>query len=248
MLMDVFKTDPGGFTAIRKQTLLRTVPVMIIGAIVVLVANFNSANNQLDIYTLLITITVMAAAVGRGIYIGLKKRRQLFDSFTIEINEDTVVRTQADTPELALNRLEISSISKDSSGSITIQGMDKEDVILIPAGMERPEELEAALARIITFSEDNQRSLMDRFGWLAGIVSVLLMIIIRLAENKIIILLSGLSLIALLTRTFLKGYRNKNVPVRYKRSSWILLILIAAAVMLIIVKMGWAGALGRLFQ
>jgi hypothetical protein len=241
MLMNVFKTQPEGFAIIRKQALNRFIPVMIVGVAVVFAANFRKTDNSLDIYPLLFALPVMLAAVGIGIYNGLKKRRKLYDSFTIEINEDTVIRSQEDTPELALNRLEISSISKDRTGVITIRGMYEHDVIQIPAGMERPGELEAALARIMPFTEGEQRSLLERFGWITGVMAIILMVVIRFVDNKLVVVASGILLIALLIWGFLKGYRNRNIPDRYKRGIWLVLLLIAAVVLSILMKLGWVN-------
>jgi len=169
----------------------------------------------------------------------LKKRRKLYDSFTVEITEDTVTRTQADTADLSLNRLEISSISKDPTGIITIRGMEQHDVIQIPATMERSEELQAILSRIMPFTESNERSLLERFGWITGIITILLMVTVRFANNKIVVVLSAAGLIALLVWSFLRAYRNKNVPDRYKRSSWIILLLIGAVIAAVLMKLGW---------
>ncbi|MGO4292777.1 hypothetical protein [Chitinophaga sp. RAB17] len=239
--MNVFKTQPEGFAVIRKQALLRFAPVMLFGVIVVLAANFRSAAAGFDMETLLITFPVMLFAVVIGISRGMKRRRKLFDSFSVEVNEDAVIRTQDDTPELELNRLEISSISKDSTGVITIRGMDQYDVIQIPAGMERADELEAALLRIMPFSEGDQRSLLERFGWITGVLAILLMVVIRFVENKVVVIISGVLLIVLLIWGFMTGYRNKNVPERYKRSIWIALLLIAAVIMAILMKLGWVN-------
>jgi Ca2+/Na+ antiporter len=237
--MNVFKTQPEGFAIIRKQALTRFIPVMLLGVIVVLAANYSTTDNRFDTDTVLFTIPIMLVAVGIGIYNGLKKRRKLFDSFSVAINEDTISRTQEDTPELSLNRLEISSISKDSSGIITIRGMSAYDIIQIPAGMERGDELEAALLRIMPFSEASQLSLLERFGWITGVVAILLMMVMRFVENKAVVIVAGVALIALLIWGFVKAWRNKNIPERYKRSIWIMLLLIAAVIMAILMKLGW---------
>ncbi|MBS0028603.1 hypothetical protein ACTJJ0_19020 [Chitinophaga sp. 22321] len=237
--MSVFKTDPAGFAAIRKQTLVRTLPVMLFGVIVVFAANFSPSDYRFDMYPMLIAVPVMLAAVARGVYIGLRKRRKLYDSFTVEITEDTVTRTQADTADLALNRLEISSISKDPAGVITIRGMEQHDIIQIPATMERSEELQAILSRIMPFTESSERSLLERFGWITGIITILLMVVIRFVNNKIVVVLSAIALIALLLWSFLRAYRNRNIPDRYKRSSWIILLLIAAVIVSVLMKLGW---------
>jgi hypothetical protein len=236
--MNVFKTQPEGFAIIRKQALTRFIPVMLLGVIVVGAANF-STTSGFDTDTLLFTIPIMLVAVAIGIFNGLKKRRRLFDSFSVEINEDTITRIQEDTPDLALNRLEISSISKDRNGTITVRGMSAYDIIQIPAGMERPDELEAALLRIMPFSEGAQRSLLERFGWITGVVAILLMMVIRFADNKAVVIAGGVALIALLIWGFMKAYRNKNVPEGYKRSIWIMLLLIVGVIVAILMKLGW---------
>ena len=122
---------------------------------------------------------------------------------------------------------------------ITIRGMSAYDIIQIPAGMERSDELEAALSRIMPFSEGSQRSLLERFGWITGVIAILLMMVMRFVENKAVVIVAGVALIALLVWGFVKAWRNKNVPAAYKRSIWIMLLLIAAVIMAILMKLGW---------
>ncbi|MBO9731673.1 MAG: hypothetical protein J7623_23735 [Chitinophaga sp.] len=233
--MEVFKTQQEGFAVIRKQTLTRFVPAMLFGLIVVLVVNYGDGS---DVRTALFVLPVMLAAVGISIYRGLRNRKRLYDSFTIEIDEDTVVRKQDDTPDLSLNRLEISAISKDATGVITIRGMSAEDIIQIPAGMERMAELEAKLLQFLPFSEESERSLLERFRWVTGVAAIVLMAVIRFVENKIAVVASGVLLISLLVWGVLKTYRNKNLPEQYKRTIWIMPLLIAAVIVAILAKLG----------
>lgn len=236
--MTVFKTHPDGFAIIRKQTLRRTIPVILVALVIFVVINIRTSGTSKELYPLLIAAPLLLFVIGRSVYTGLKRRRRLFDSFTIEIDEDTVTRTQADTPALSLNRLEITSVSKDRQGIITIRGMDKQDLIVVPADMDRQEEMEAALARIIAFSEQQPRPLGEYYGWIATVVAIGLMVAVNIVENKIIVLVSGILLIGLLTWSLLAVYRNKNVSNRYKRSSWVVLLVIASVIISILTKLG----------
>lgn len=233
--MEVFKTQQEGFAIIKKQTLTRFVPAMLFGLVVVLGANYGEG---FDLRTALFVMPVMLAAVGISIYRGLRNRKRLYDSFTIEIDEDTVIRTQEDTPDLSLNRLEISAITKDATGVITIRGMSSDDIIQIPAGMERMNELEAKLSQLMPFTEDAERPLLERFRWVTGIAAIVLMVIIRFVENKIAVVGSGVLLVGLLVWGVLKTYQNKNLPEKYKRTVWIMPLLIAAVIVAILAKLG----------
>ena len=237
MLMAVFKTQPDSFTVIRKQTLRRTIPVMLAALLIFAVINTRTSGGR-ELYPMLMTGALLLLVIGRSVYVGLKRRRRLFESFTIEIDDDTITRTQADTPALSLNHLEVSSISKDSGGVITIRGMDKQDVITVPAGMDRQEEMEAALARIIAFSEPPRRTFAEYYGWIATLAAIGLMVAVNIAENRIVVLVSGTLLIGLLTWSLVAVYRNRNVSNRYKRSSWIVLLVIASVIISMLSKLG----------
>ena len=87
--MQQFKIRQNGFKEIRKNILLKSIPIFVILIIfIVVTGTINSRNKAEDINTLPFIIPIILGAAGFGIYRGIKKQAALFASYTLSISNN----------------------------------------------------------------------------------------------------------------------------------------------------------------
>ena len=73
---------------------------------------------------------------------------QIFESFTLSIDNNSIWRDLKNTPSIRLFRTEIEEINILPNRSITIKSKQKENLIWIPSQLEDLEELKCILSEI----------------------------------------------------------------------------------------------------
>src|SRR5687768_1995352 len=118
-----FKLRPGSFPELRKQILLRTVPLMLLATGGGLGISFlNSDNYESTTSTLPLVLPLFLLIMLVSLYSSMRKQKKIFESFELILEEETVTRKQYNTPDIRIARSEIKSIIKNSNGSFTIKG------------------------------------------------------------------------------------------------------------------------------
>jgi hypothetical protein len=84
--MQTFKIRQDGFKEIKKQLLIRTLPIMLIAVTVgIAISSMNSKDKAGDVNVLPIIIPLAAVSVGFGLYRGVNRQKSLFESYTLTI-------------------------------------------------------------------------------------------------------------------------------------------------------------------
>lgn len=225
--MEQFKIRQDGFAEIRKQMLAKSIPLTLIAVVIGLgISLFNPNNQNSSVNVLPFVIPFVLLAVGFGLYRGVNRQKKLFESYTLSISDNSVVREQANTPTIKIPFSDINAIIKNSNGSFTIKGRSSLDVIGVPSQIDNYEHLESTLNLIRPMTVVSQQPTTRKFTMPIVIATLALMATVYLATNKILVAVSGILLSGIIIYSFIQIQRNKNIDNRTKRASyWIILVL-----------------------
>lgn len=236
--MQIFKIRQEGFKEIKKQMIIRTLPIMLIAVTVGIVISFiNSKDKAADVNVLPFIIPLTAAAVGFGLYRGVNRQKTLFDSYTLTITNNLITREQLNTPTISIYFNEIKEITKHKNGSFTIKGKDAADLIGIPSQIDHYLQLETTLQNIQPIAVKDKVSFLQKYQSLTGLLTVGLMLCVYTVNNKIIVALTGTTLVALMIWSFIKIRSSKNVDSKTKKSIWWVLLVLASVIAVMIFKL-----------
>jgi len=226
--MQEYKVKPDGFKEIRKQILLRVVPMIVIaGSAGILIGVDNENIGQYAISPLLFIIPFLALILGFSIFRGVKRQRVLFESYKLTIDGNVIKREQFNTTSVSLYFNDITQITKNTNGNFTIKGKNNGDVILIPAQIENYDQLEITLATIQPLSLSTSRNTRKIYTWLFILVSIAATICVYTSNDKITVSVSGALLVIMLLLGFIEIRRSKNIDNKTKRATiWILVVII----------------------
>ena len=236
--MQVFKIRHDGFKEIRKKILLRIIPLLIIaGAVGITISTINSKQKENDVNVLPIVIPMVALALGFGIYRGVNRQKALFESYKLTITNNLVTREQLNTPTISIYFNNIKEIAKHKNGSFTVRGNEVGDLIGLPVQIENILQLETILQQIQPIIVKDKVSFLDKYPSLTGLVTIALMLCVYTINNKIIVVFTGSSLVALLIWSFIKIRGSNNVDNKTKQSVWWVLLVLASVILVMIFKL-----------
>jgi hypothetical protein len=236
--MQQFKIRQDGFTEIKKQMLIRTIPIMLVAVIVgIIISSLNSKDKQTDINVLPIVIPLIAASVGFGLYRGVNRQKSLFDSFKLTLTENLITREQLNTPIVSIYFNEIKEIVKNRNGSFTIKGSNTTDIINVPLQIENYSELEAKLSQIKPVITQSTQPFLQKYSIVLSLLTIGLMLCVYTMTNKILVGVCGTLLIVLMTWSFYEVQRSKNIDTKTKRNMWWVLLVLVSVIAVMIMKL-----------
>ncbi|MCG2614324.1 hypothetical protein LZZ85_08520 [Terrimonas sp. NA20] len=238
--MQVFKINRDGINVLKKQMLNRIIPLMsvvMIGAVIVSISNSKEKIAGSGITTFLIMIVFIALAFGAGIYSAIRKQKALLESYTLTITNNLITREQLNTPTISIYFNDINSIIKTKKGAFLIKGRNSGDLIFIPPQIDNVSTLEALLSQIRPFSEKSSTSLLEKYQGLVLLLTIGLMLCVYGVNNKIVVVVAGTGLVALMTWSFIKTITSKNINSKTKRSMWWILVVLASVIAVMAMKL-----------
>ena len=203
--------------------------------IVVLPAFMSDDPGRFD--TLPYLLPLFLGVVVFSIFTGIKKQRSLFESFTLIIDDEKIVRESLNTPTLIIYRKDITKIIRHANGSFVIQGKSKLNPIVAPAQMEDYRQLESMLNEIKTITVLTSRTFLEKMFIPLSFSGVIFMGLTILSENEIVTLLSSILVVLMFLVSLIVIQQNKNVDKKTKRLSWVVLIPLAAFISMIVSKL-----------
>lgn len=218
--------------------LIRTLPIILIAVTIgITISSINTKGTADDINVLPIIIPFVAVTVCLGLYRGLNRQRNLFESYQLTLTNNLITREQLNTPTISIYFNEIKEIIKSKNGSFSIRGKDPTDLIIIPAQIENYIELENTLAQIKSFAKKSSKSFLQKYSIAISLFSLTLMLCVYTATNKIIVAFSGTFLLAIVSWSFYEVRKSRNIDAKTKRSMWWVLILLASVIGVMIIKL-----------
>jgi hypothetical protein len=231
--MEQFKIRQGGFTEVKKKILLRIIPLLIVAITVGLGIGLNKKDDNVNVLSYVIPIAVLA---GFGIYRGVNRQKNLFESYTISISEDSIAREQTNTPTIKIAFTDVNEIIKNSNGSFIIKGRTALDVIGIPAQIDNYAHIETTLNHIKPIHVLTKKSAGQKLTLPITFATLGLMATVYIATNKILVGISGTLLTGILIYSFIQIQRNKNIDSKTKRAGYWLIPVLLSIVAITFIK------------
>lgn len=220
--MEQFITRKDKFNEVRKAIFIRVIPMVLLASAAGFIINqYNSSNQPGNIYALLFTIPIFLGALAFGLNKAVNAQRQLFESFSLTVFDDSIKREQVNTPTITLLKTDIKEILKKPDGNIIIKGKSMFDAIIIPAQIEEYEKLSTILNNIKPIT--SKESLIVKFRKVLAVLAIGLMVAVYISKDKLVVGVSGVLILILLGYSFLEFRRNKNIDETTKGSAWILI-------------------------
>lgn len=226
---------PEGLEALKKQTLSRTIPIMLIAACAgIYITSMQQGRDNDAVNILPFYIPLIVIVMGFAIFRALKRQQLLLKSYVLKVGEDLLQREQTETPTVVIRFTDITAIVRRPNGMITINGRHKGDVINIPAHIENAAELESVLNAIQPVAE-KQEFAMQRYSLLIGAISAGLMVLTYTSTNKIVMAVAGAGAIGLVIWSYFKVQHDKNVDESTKRKmNWIWLVILSVTYSIVV--------------
>jgi hypothetical protein len=229
--MEQFKIRQDGFKEIRKSMLIKAIPISLLAAFGgIAISHFNTNDQQSDVNVFPFVIPMVLGALAFGLYRGINRQKEIFDSYRLTIDNNGITREQHNTPTITISNTDVIEIIKNSNGSFTIKGNSAVNVIGVPSQIVDNEKLEKSLAEIRPISTKSSEPFLQKFGGLISILTIGIMAAVYISKDKIIVGVSGTVLIVVLGYSFFEVQRGKNVDRKTKKLIWWLILVIASII------------------
>ena len=226
-----YKIDMNRFGEVRKQVMVKTIPLMLLaGATGIGISMFGNKDGGNTAAVLPFVIPMSILALGYGLYLGIRRQKELMTSYRLTISGNMITRVQGNTPTISIYFSEVKQILKGKNGGMVVAGKHPGDVIIIPAQIEHATELETELNSIMPVVAAPPLKLLQKYPRLLTIVVLGLMICVFTATNKIVVAVSGIMFVAFFAWAFMLIKKNKNIDGQTKKKLWIAVLPIAAAI------------------
>jgi len=239
--MEQFKIRQNGFNEIRRGALIKVIPILLLAAFVGLaISHFNTSGQESDVNVYPFVIPLILGAIGFGIYRGINRQKEVFESYKLTIDNDSITREQYNMQTISISIADISEIRKNSNGSLIIKGKSSVDVIGVPTQIENFEKLEQLLSEIRNILDKDKEPFLQKhiglFSILLAVMTLGLMAVIYLCENKIISGICGTVLLIILAFSFIEIQKSKNIDNKTKKGSWWLVLVVVSIILTLIYK------------
>ncbi len=229
--MEQFKIRKDGFKEIRKAMLIKAIPISLLATFGGLaISHFNTNAQQSDINVFPFVIPLVLGALAFGLYRGVNRQKEIFDSYILTIDDNGITREQHNTPTISISNADLKEIIKNSNGSFTIKGNSTVNVIGVPSQIDDYKKLEKLLSEIRQILSKNSEPFLQKYRGLLSILTIGLMAAVYISKNKIIVGVCGTVLISALGYSFFEVQRSKNIDSKTKKGMWWLIFVTASII------------------
>jgi hypothetical protein len=174
-------------------------------------------NNNLNFNVGLIVMPIMVIALFVGGYLGWKRTKEQFKSYTLTITDTEIIRVQKNTPTITHLKSDISEIIKQHNGGFSIMKQSKNDMIGVPSQIEEYDKLEGILNQIMPVKINTSKSWQERFIIPITVINLVLMLCAMSSTNVYVVSISGTIVLIALIYSFIALNKNKNIDSRTRR-------------------------------
>jgi hypothetical protein len=226
MTMNQFKISQKGITEIFKLSLQKTIPIYIVLLIVMLWMNFGRSqpNNNLNFNVGLIVMPIMVILLFVGGYLGWRRIKGQFESYTLTITETEIIRVQKNTPTITHLKSDISEIIKQHNGGFSIKKQSINDMIGVPPQIEEYDKLEGILNQIVPIKVNNSKTWIEKFAIPIAVVNLGLLLCAMYSTNAYLVTISGTTVLISLIYSLFSVNKNKNIDSRTRRLMYVAII------------------------
>jgi len=223
--MRTFKLDPDGFKEIRQKTLTRTISIGLLGALAGLyISSVNKNTDTSTVDILPFVIPIILVALGFRLFKGLKRQKDMWDSYELTFDGETITRKQNNVPTVTINKSDLQEMVESPQGHILLKTGQRTNLINIPSSVQDRDELLKALADFGLMNK--QTGNKSKLTLIASLVGIGLMVVFFVSKEKSIILLTGTILTVGLLWSFFEIQRSKLIDKRTKRAAYFIFLVL----------------------
>jgi len=236
--MREFRIKENGFNEIRKEILLKTIPIFLLAMIGgLIIMEFLPSIQSSDVNVLPYVIPIMCIAITIGIRRALKTQKQAYEQYVIRIDEEGISREQGITPTINLEYSAVKKITKLKNGGLVIKGDSLMNVIIIPNQVAGIDEIEELVMNKCTVKVDSKKSFIERFMILFVIALIGIMAVLYISTNKVLVSASGVIMLVFMTWSFIVIQKNKNIDKKTRRGSYFMILALIYIIAMMIGKL-----------
>ncbi len=226
--MREYKLSPIFFSQMRRRVLIISVPFMVMAAVVGLLIAYrrDSSSSPID---LLITCVIVAIAIFFGFRKGLHKQQQMWSSYRLIADENSIKRTQDGLPDITINYSDIFKVTEAPGIGLTVQTSVPSRRISVPATLEDYSEFRLDLGKRheIDKTARSRTRLMQLFSISYGLLTLAAVAITFLATNRYVVIVIGTLLFVAQLLGLVIIQRSTFTTKQVKMSSWLVLLVLA---------------------
>jgi hypothetical protein len=226
-----FKIKENGFDDIKKKMILRTIPIALIAASGGLaISHFNTSGQSSDVNVLPFVIPIIIGAMVFGILKGIKRQKNIFNSYELTIEDERIIRRQDLTSDIEIPFSEIREITKNRNGSLAIKGANSNNSIGVPSQIENLIELESELSKIVEITASDKQTFLQKYSWVLPLLTIGLMMTVYIAKNKVLVGVAGTLLTIGLIYSLVVTQKSKHLDKKTKRGMRLTLIVLFSVI------------------
>ena len=230
--MQEFKIRYDSYDEIKRKTILKRIPFLIVtNFLLIFILNYALNFRYYNPFYDLLLIGIISAAISIGTFRGLKRTKEILESYKLIISENSITREQLNIPSISIPISDITKISKNYNGSFTIWGKNSNQIIGIPAKIENYEGFEYLLNQIMPVKPEHK----SKFP--VSILSYVLFAVLIITTNKILIACSGSVISFNIIYSFIQIERSKHLDNRTKRLNYWSVLVLASVVGITFIKL-----------
>ena len=225
-----WRIKPNGFAEIRWHVIRRTLVLSVVAMLVGFAISWNNLGPGQGSDGLLLAIPIVIGSLAIGLFIGLRRQKEIFESYELELTETHITQRRKNTPDTSIALDEIQEIRKTTNGVLTIKSENRFRSIIVPIQIENRHELESILSDITEIKSDEKKAVTSVGTRMLPFLVMGLMFLVYSAENKWLVGAAGVLTAAILLWSFITMQRSTQLDHRTKRLSWIVMVVLASVV------------------
>ena len=229
--MPEYRYDPERFPEIERKTFKRLIAMMGTAALVsMLLIVYDGIDLNRDWDLLIIWAILIILLFGFITYRTLKKQDKNLQTFTLAIDDENIVRTQANST-VTIPISSISRISESKKGTLCIIGKNDVDVIPVSAYLKDYEQLKADLYKIKPFETTKADLFWQKFGMVAVFLPAILMMVVFISDNKYVVGIGGAVVVATFGWYIIKIFQMSESNKSLRRLPYMMILVVIAVLL-----------------
>lgn len=181
-----FKLDPLQYPALQKKMVIRLVAIVsaLLAAVSVYVLQ-DATKSDWVFWIVYVVFMILLSAF--SMFRSLKKRKKVYDSYMITVDEHGIKRVQDKLNDLYIRFVEVTAIEKKTNNNFRVKGISNNpfEQISIPKQIEDYQTLENALVNIKPITYNTKPSWWENYGYVLSIAITIPLIGVYVIDNKI---------------------------------------------------------------
>lgn len=232
----IFRLNPESYPALRKRIIIRTtLLVLIIWGGVSFMLLKDGDQDSTGIWF----VAGMALFYGYLIFKTSKKRRKIYESYTLIIDEWNITRKQDGLKDMQIPLSEITTIEKNAENRFVIRGKSKAPLerILIPRQIEDYDRIEEILAGFKSITVNLKPNYLEKYRMLITLILVAPVLGVYVMDNKIIVSVCAVLAVTMLVYSMFYMLKYKNTVKSWNRTLWFMPLIIISILVVVYFKL-----------